>query len=93
MAMRITSGTRVGVPQGKGSSLVPANARVVSDWDSLNSGDEIIVLDQATGFFFGTVDALTDDRSIMWVQLDNGLGRRLFMRLDGCKVWRVTPKS
>lgn len=93
MAIRSTSGTRKGDPRGDAPSLVPANARIVSDWDSLNGGDEIIVFDQTTGIFSGCIDALTEDREIMWLQLDSGRGRKLFMQLDGCKVWRVTSKT
>lgn len=92
MASRSTSGTRKRDPRGGAPSLVPANARIVSDWDSLNGDDAIIVVDE-TGIFSGSIDALTENRSIMWVQLDNGCGRRLFMQADGCQVWRVTSKA
>ena len=92
MAIRSTPGTRKRDPRGDAPSLVPANARIVSDWDSLNGDDAIIVVDQ-TGIFSGWIDALTEDRSIMWVQLDNACGRKLFMQVDGCEVWRVTSKT
>jgi hypothetical protein len=35
----------------------------------------------------GVVDAVTSDNSVLWLEADGALGRRLFMREDNFEVW------
>jgi hypothetical protein len=36
--------------------------------------------------YAGTVDAISEDGTIVWLMLENGGGRRLFYNTDGCQT-------
>ncbi|WP_026536477.1 hypothetical protein [Arthrobacter sp. H14] len=51
-------------------------------WQELTIGDRVVVEIISGRPVSGHVDAITEDRSVLWVQFDEGQGRRLFHRQD-----------
>ncbi|WP_051476607.1 hypothetical protein [Arthrobacter sp. Br18] len=51
-------------------------------WQELKSGDWVVVEIISGRPVSGHVDAITEDRSVLWVQFDEGQGRRLFHAQD-----------
>lgn len=40
----------------------------------------------------GYIDEATNDASIIWIYLANGLGRIMLHQHDGIDIWRVDPR-
>lgn len=75
-------------------NYLPSNdADYVRDWTRLVSGDCVVIVENDAAELFGRVDAATDDGLILWVHLEAGAGRRLFLRADGTLLWRLPGKS
>ncbi|TDK25539.1 hypothetical protein E2F48_09825 [Arthrobacter crusticola] len=65
-----------GRPEAWSSVTGAAAARV--RWQELSTGDAVVV-ELANGHSMpGVVDALVEDASVLWVELDGGKGRHLF---------------
>jgi hypothetical protein len=61
----------------------------IFDWAGIGRGEEIEVLDNNIVISRGVVDDYTSDRSILWLHLSYGGGRRLFHREDGWQIRAV----
>lgn len=61
----------------------------IFDWAGISRGEEIEVLDNDIVISRGVVDDYTSDRSILWLHLSYGGGRRLFQREDGWQIRAV----
>lgn len=56
----------------------------VANWCELIPGDTVLLFGPGTEQqYAGTVDAISEDSSIVWLILENGGGRRLFYNTDG----------
>ncbi|MFP3463811.1 hypothetical protein R5O87_23485 [Arthrobacter globiformis] len=69
----------------------PAGTKVVSDWNSLQHGDFVTVLEQHTVPYSGWIDDLTEDGRIIWLVRAFGGGRRMFFRENGDIVTVESP--
>lgn len=69
--------------------LRPNNADYIRDWTALVAEEGVVIFENDVSELSGRVDAVTDDGSVLWFQLEAGAGRRLFAREDGALVWRV----
>lgn len=57
---------------------------VVANWCELIPGDTVLLLGPLAGERnTGTVDAISADGTVMWLVLDNAVGRKLFQHVDG----------
>lgn len=57
---------------------------VVEDWGELIPNDTVVLISRATGERCkGTVDAISEDKTILWLVLENAGGRKLFHHCDG----------
>jgi hypothetical protein len=72
------------------ASLAPRDAGYIRDWASLTEGEQVCVAQENGSEFYGRVDAVTEDGSVLWVHLAGGAGRRLFARSEGDFLWRVS---
>jgi hypothetical protein len=71
-------------------SSPPKDAEYVLDWTSLQPGQSVLFIESDARQLRGRVDAVTKDGTVLWLHMDAGGGRRLFTRLDGGLVWRMT---
>ncbi len=55
-------------------------------WQELSAGDAVVVELGNGRSVRGVVDALVEDASVLWVELDGGKGRRLFHWEDGVAI-------
>ena len=69
--------------------LPPNNADYIRDWTMLVPDDGVVILEKDAAEVFGRVDAVTDNGQILWVHVEAGAGRRMFMQTDGTLVWRL----
>jgi hypothetical protein len=69
--------------------MPPKDAEYVRDWTTLTPGEEVYIVEDDGLESCGRVDAVTGDGSILWLYMNDGAGRRLFMRSDGGLVWLV----
>jgi hypothetical protein len=67
------------------SSVAGAAAARVR-WQKLSTGDSVVVELGDGHSEPGVVDALVDDASVLWVELDGGKGRHLFHWEDGVAI-------
>lgn len=65
---------------------------LIRNWDSLWTREFIELRRGLNIVGTGWVDSFTPDASIVWIQLDNGLGRILLHRDDGIDIWRVEAR-
>jgi hypothetical protein len=79
-----TESQKASTPEG----APPAGAEAGSPWLDLNRGDAVVVELGNNQSMPGLVDAAAEDRSVLWVQLDEGQGRRLFHCQDGVGIRR-----
>lgn len=59
-----------------------------SSWLSLKTGDKVIVNGSQDWNVPGLVDEIADDRSVLWIHLGEGRGRRLFHWREAATVER-----
>ncbi|MHA7261849.1 hypothetical protein ACX80W_01460 [Arthrobacter sp. TMN-37] len=71
-------------PEAWSSVAGAAAARV--RWQELSTGDTVLVELPNGSSVPGVVEALVEDRSVLWVELDGGKGRRLFHWEDGVAI-------
>ncbi|MGG5170881.1 hypothetical protein ACQR35_01710 [Pseudarthrobacter sp. J1738] len=62
------------------------SGHTVPTWPQLTPGQRVALRDVHGYLVTGIVDGMTADRSTLWLQLDNGLGRRLIHHLDGLSL-------
>ncbi|WP_434615191.1 hypothetical protein [Arthrobacter sp. A5] len=55
-------------------------------WPALERDEPICLIDPHGWRLTGRVDAMTEDRSTVWIQLDGGRGRRLVHQQDGYQI-------
>lgn len=60
----------------------------VDDWTRLSRGD-LVILENSRELVAGCVDAISLDASVLWLQLEQGRGRRLFLQTDGYAAFRA----
>lgn len=61
---------------------------IVANWGELIPGDTVLLLVPDTEQqYTGTVDAVSEDGTIVWLILKNGGGRRLFYNTDGYQTF------
>lgn len=69
--------------------LPPNIADYIRDWAMLEPGEHVFLVEDNRPELSGRIDAVTEDGLNLWLQLDEGAGRRLFTRMDAVFVWRV----
>jgi hypothetical protein len=52
-------------------------------WTDVEPNQHVSLVNKRGFRLAGRVDAMTEDRSTMWIQLDGGMGRQLVHHLDG----------
>jgi hypothetical protein len=57
-----------------------------SRWKNLRSGDRVSVRTRPGYETGGLIDAVTDDHTVVWVDLDGGRGRTLLHVSDGVEI-------
>jgi hypothetical protein len=62
-----------------------------SQWGQLEEGRYVIVQRNNEPPLAGKVDTRTEDASVLWVWLDDGLGRIAVYADEGARIW--LPKS
>ena len=72
--------------------LPPKGAELVHDWALLVPDEQVFLRGHEAGSSLGSVDAVSEDGTILWLHLENGAGRRLFTR-DSNDVWRLVPRD
>ncbi len=60
------------------------------DWSAPQSGQQVRLQHHSHGPVTGVLDMRTDDGAVIWVQLNDGGGRRLIHRDDG---YRLEPRA
>jgi hypothetical protein len=68
--------------------LTPVSADDVQDWSGFKRGEQITFQHPAGTQLCGVLDMRTDDASVVWIQLNDGGGRRLVHRGDGYRLRR-----
>lgn len=61
----------------------------VVDWSTLSRGQHVAFTHRSDGPVAGAVEMRSDDASVVWIQLDNGAGRRLIHCDDGYRLKRA----
>lgn len=61
----------------------PSTESDVQDWSGFRRGEHVTLQNPAGAQLRGVLDMRTDDASVVWIQLHDGGGRRLFHRADG----------
>lgn len=70
------------------TSPAPTTDADPQDWSIIRRGERV-TLQHATGpQLRGVLDMRTDDASVVWIQLNDGGGRRLVHRADGYRLRR-----
>lgn len=67
-------------------------AAAVPDWTRLSQGD-LVVLENSSELVGGRVDDISLDASVLWLHLEQGRGRRLFLQADGYTAFRAERTS
>ncbi|GAA1111169.1 hypothetical protein [Arthrobacter flavus] len=67
----------------------PQPRGVISDWATLRRGQRVAFNHDSDGPVAGVVEMRTDDASVLWIQLNEGAGRRLIHREDGYRLKRA----
>jgi hypothetical protein len=84
------TGTRSsGVPPV--SYCPPPDSESVVDWQSLEIGDQVVILDVSGQPIVGRIDDLCASASVLWVQQNDNRGRRMFSRTETRPLWRIPP--
>lgn len=65
---------------------VDAESRPESDWSVVRPGQLVSFQHDRYLPITGVMDACTDDHSVVWVQMDDGSGRRLIHKEDGYRL-------
>jgi hypothetical protein len=66
----------------------PGQRAVADDWARLSRGD-LVILENSRELVAGCVDAISLDASVLWLQLEQGRGRRLFLQTEGYAAFRA----
>lgn len=59
----------------------------ISDWRTLQCGEEIEL--HGSSIFRGWIDDFTEEREVLWIQLINGNGRKMFHQEDGWLICQI----
>jgi hypothetical protein len=79
-------------PRTPGSLLCDTDEELSSSqWVQLEKGRSVIVQRNDEPPLAGKVDTRTEDASVLWVWLDDGLGRIAVYADEGARIW--LPKS
>lgn len=70
------------------SPLPPASDADLQDWSGFKRGEHVTLQHAAGAQLRGVLDMRTDDASVVWIQLNDGGGRRLVHRADGYRLRR-----
>lgn len=84
----IVSWNNSGIPRS-GVAMDPATQEPIHDWSSLTEGERVTV-ELPSGPLSGRVDSLSVDAVFLWVLLDHGQGRRLFLHSEVDRLWRLS---
>lgn len=60
----------------------------IRDWTLLEPGDHVQLRRHGVVEAQGQIDEIAPDGTLMWIQQDNALGRRLFHAGDTLRVYR-----
>lgn len=66
--------------------MTPSDPGPETHWQELRDGDAVTVEPVDGHRLPGWVDAVAEDRSVLWIQLGEGRGRRLIHCQDGIAV-------
>ena len=58
----------------------------LDEWQQIAPGDHVLIENTGTLPETGRIDSKTSDGNVIWVHLDHGRGRRMFLRQDGHRV-------
>lgn len=87
LRQRKAVGVGPGVMGREAGFIKPDFRRSISaDWRELTRGDSVVLLNSRHEAVGGVVDDISGDGSLIWIQQDDGAGRRLFHRSDGYKT-------
>ena len=64
----------------------PTPREVIVDWSTLRRGQRVTFNHHSDGPVRGVVEMRTDDASVVWIQLNEGGGRRLVHCDDGYRL-------
>jgi hypothetical protein len=64
----------------------PAGSWPVSNWAELAVGETVLLVSAGTERYTGVVDDVSADGAVIWLVLDDGVGRRLFHQTDGYRT-------
>jgi hypothetical protein len=65
----------------------------IPNWSTLSRTDEVEIHNHGQVVASGRIDMLAMDGSVLWLQLDDGQGRALFLHSDGLRVYRRSVQS
>ena len=61
----------------------------IKDWSTIRRGQGVAFNHHSDGPVAGVVEMRTDDASVLWIQLNDGAGRRLIHCDDGYRLRRA----
>jgi hypothetical protein len=65
----------------------------ITNWSSLSRADEVEIYKDGEFMAAGRIDMLAAmDGSVLWLQKVTGNDRSLFLRSDGLRVYRLSPR-
>lgn len=65
----------------------------IRDWTTLEPGEHVQIRRHGVLEAQGRIDEITPDGTLMWIQQDHALGRRLFHTGDIIRVYRYQAKE
>jgi hypothetical protein len=65
----------------------------LAPWPDIKPGEAVVIWQRAKMVASGRADIVAADRSMIWVHLDNGMGRALFLRSDGITLHKPARLS
>ncbi|HEV7167699.1 MAG TPA: hypothetical protein VGN49_06980 [Micrococcaceae bacterium] len=72
--------------RNKENNASPELLPIGTPWPRLRPRQRLTLVDVHGTRVVGTLDAITEDCSTLWIQLDDGLGRQLIHSLDGYEL-------
>jgi hypothetical protein len=64
----------------------------ITNWSSLSRADEVEIYKDGEFMAAGRIDMLALDGSVLWLHKVTGNDRSLFLRSDGLRVYRLSPR-
>ncbi len=77
----------------RSNNMTMRTAPRAAPWPPLQRDEPICLVDRFGSRLSGRVDAMTEDRSTVWIQLDGGNGRRLVHHQDGYVLSNRPPED